>query len=76
MCIKEDLGYFDKDVALDSFLQGKKFFNFVFTFICMIYKWGDDFIGGNFPKGAIFLGVIFTVGSFTTMAVKQLCNVN
>ena len=56
MCIKEDLGYFDKDVALDSFLQGKKFFNFVFTFICMIYKWGGDFIGGNFPRGQFSRG--------------------
>ena len=56
MCIKEDLGYFDKDVVLDSFLRGKKFCNFVFTFICMIYKWGGDFIWGNFPRGVIFPG--------------------
>ena len=25
VCIKEDFGYFDKDVVLDSFLQGKTF---------------------------------------------------
>ena len=42
---KEDLSYFDKDVELYSFLQGKNFCNFVFSFICMIYKWGGDFIG-------------------------------
>ena len=29
---------------------GKKLCNFVFSFICMIYKWGGDFIGGNFPR--------------------------
>ena len=69
LCIKEDLGYFDKDVALHSFLQGKKICNFVFSLICMIYKWRGDFIGGNFPKGVIFSGekfwgVISTWGSF------------
>ena len=47
--------------------------NFVFSFICMIYKWGGDFIEGNFPKGGIFtkgnflrgnsMGVIFTGGN-------------
>ena len=58
MCIKEDLGYFDKDVVLDSFLRGKKFCNFVFTFICMIYKWGGDFIWGNFPRGQSSRGQI------------------
>ena len=76
MCIKEDLGYFDKDVILHSFLQGKRFCNFLFSFICMIYKWGGDFIGGNFPRGrgfsqgAIcsgekFWGVIFTGGELS-----------
>ena len=51
LCVKEDLGYFDKDIVLHSFPQGKNFYNFVFSFICMIYKWAGDFIGGNFPRG-------------------------
>ena len=49
----------NKDVVLHSFLQGNKFCNFVFYFICMIYKWGENFIGGNFPRGANFSGVNF-----------------
>ena len=70
MCIKEDFGYFDKDVVLHSFLQDKKSYNFVFASICMIYKRGGDFIRGNFPRGQFcwgkFLGggVIFTGGNF------------
>ena len=56
MCIKEDLGYFDKDVVFHSFLQGKKISNFVFSFIRMIYKWGGDFNGGSFPRGQIYGG--------------------
>ena len=57
-----DLGYFDKDVVLHSFLQGKKFCNSVFSFICMIYKWGGDFIGRVFHKGGIFTGGQFSRG--------------
>ena len=53
-----DLGYFDKDIVLHSFLQDKKFYNFVFSFICMIYKWGGEFIGGNFPRGQFSRGQI------------------
>ena len=34
-----------------AFFKAKKFCNFVFTFICMIYKWGGDFIGSNFARG-------------------------
>ena len=69
MCMKEDLGYFDKDVVLYSFLQGKNFCNFVFSFICMIYKWGGDFmgeifIGGNFLEGK-FLGGNFHRGELS-----------
>ena len=68
MCIKVDLGYFDKDVVLDSFLQGKKFCNFVFSFICVIYKWGGDFVGVIFPGGNFlgdkFLGSNFIGGNF------------
>ena len=51
LCIKEDLGYFDKDNVLRSFIEGKKFCSFVFSFICMICKWRGDFIGDNFPNG-------------------------
>ena len=51
-----DVGYFDKDVVLHSFLLDKKFCNFVFSFICMIFKWGGDSIGGNFPRGKFSLG--------------------
>ena len=58
MCIKEDLSYFDKDVELRSFLQGKNFCNFVFSFICMIYKWGGDFMGGNFHRRQFSRGQI------------------
>ena len=65
MCIKEDLGYFDKDVVLQYFLQGKKFCDFVFSFVFMISKWGEDFIGGNFPRGrGIFTGDNFLWGKF------------
>ena len=56
LCVKEDLGYFNKDIALHSFLQGENFCNFVFSFICMIYKWGGDFIGGNFSRGQFSWG--------------------
>ena len=58
MCIKEDLGYFDKDVVLHGFLQGKNVCNFVFSFICMIYKWRGDFMGGNFHRGRFSRGQI------------------
>ena len=72
LCIKVDLGYFDKDVLLHSFFQGKKFCNFVFSFICMTYMWGGYFImrifhRGQFSRGKI-LGegwvIIFTGESF------------
>ena len=53
-------GYFDKDIVLHSFVQGKKFCNFVFSFICMIYKWGGDFIGGNFLRGGFSQEAIFS----------------
>ena len=56
-------------VILKRILYSTVFFNtknFVifFSFICMVYKWGQDFIGGNFPRrkfseGAIFLGEKF-----------------
>ena len=52
ICVsKKTLVIFDKDNVLRSFLQGKKFFNFVFSFICMIYMWGGELIGSNFPSG-------------------------
>ena len=47
-----------------SFPQGKYFFNFVFSFICMIYKWGTDFIGGNFLRRGIFIGGNFLGSKF------------
>ena len=31
-----------------AFFKTKDFI--IFYFICMIYKWGGDFIGGNFPR--------------------------
>ena len=58
LCIKEDLGYFDKNVLLHGFLQGKKFCNFVFSFIGMIYNWRGDFFRG------IFIGSNFLGGKF------------
>ena len=51
MCIKEDLGYLDCIAQLSS---SQKNCIFVFSFICMIYKWGGDFIRGNFPRGGDF----------------------
>ena len=48
MCIKEDLGYLDCIAQLSS---SQKNCIFVFSFICMIYKWGGDFIRGNFLGG-------------------------
>ena len=41
---------------LHSILQGKKNCNFVFSFICMIYKWGGGFIEGNFLGGKFLEG--------------------
>ena len=42
----------------------KKMCNFVFSFICMIYKWRGDFIGSNFPRGRrIFSGGNFLGGN-------------
>ena len=41
-----------------DFLKAKKFCNFAFSFICMIYKWGGEFMGGNFYKGHISRGQI------------------
>ena len=47
-----------------AFFKAKNFVIF-FSFIFMIYKWGGDFIGGNFPsvggfsQGAIFSGEKF-----------------
>ena len=54
-------GYFDKDVVLHRFVQGKKFCNF-FSFTCMTCKRGGDFIGGYFPKGDFSRGHIFFLG--------------
>ena len=60
ICVKRNLGYFNKDVVLHSFLQSKKVCIFDFTFICMICRWGgglgdnflgDKFLGGNFHRG-------------------------
>ena len=68
-----------KDVVLHSFLQGKTFCNFVFSFICIIYKGRGDFMGGifsgenfhrsQFSRGQISWGgggwgVNFAVGAF------------
>ena len=47
-----------------AFFKANTFCNFVFSFICMIYKWGGDFIGGNFPMGGFSQGAIFLGGKF------------
>ena len=76
LCIKEDLEYFDKDVVLHSFLQDKKYCIFVFTFICMICKWGGIsleaiFSGANFWRVA-FIGGNFMGGNFPdTICVRS-----
>ena len=56
-------------VILIRMLYSMPFFkatNFVnlFSFICMIYKWGGDFIGSNFPRGGFSQGAIFSGENF------------
>ena len=57
MCQK-DFGYFDKNIVLHSLLQGKKFYSFVFSFICMTYKREEDFMGEKFHKEQFSWGQI------------------
>ena len=68
ICVKRDLGYFDTDVMLHSFLQGKKFYIFDFTSVCMIGKiWQfsrGQISGGYFPQGELSYGEIFIGGNF------------
>ena len=61
MCIKEDLGYFNKDVVLHSFLHGKKFVWFISG---EGISWRVIFSGGEIFSEANFCGVFFTGGAF------------
>ena len=40
----------------------------------MIYKWGGDFIGGNFPRGQFSQGGAFIGGNFPDTNVEGYKN--
>ena len=49
-----------------AFFKARNFGNFIFSFICMIFKWGGDFMGGNFLRGNFHRGQFSIKNNYVT----------
>ena len=57
ICVsKRKLVILVKMLYYTAFFKAKHFVILFFFFICMIYKWGGDSIGSNFPRGKFSWG--------------------